>query len=333
METKLHAKDVAALLSRACHRDGGSYRDFSSNKPQFEAPGRLPASQVSVEAANNNVPGVPGRAGTYPDQRTLSLDRLLAGIQSRKSQPANAATKIAVFSLAGGVGKTTLATALGRLLSGRMHQVVLANCDSNFGLQHLRGSYSQTVGAFTFVHAPEHTAAFPMALIEAGEYATADERESALKMIRDSSLQADTMLLDLPANRSAHTLECLRTADHILIPLSPDMHSAVTLGWLEELMKRERATGAGRSVHYIINRYDGTRSVHRDMRDRLQSTLGKSLLPFAIREEQQVQDAMRSGLTVIDYAPQSGVVVDLKALGKWVEQLLPQLEFARGMTA
>jgi cellulose biosynthesis protein BcsQ len=69
------------------------------------------------------------------------------------------------------------------------------------------------------------------------------------------------------------------------------------------------------------------------MRDRLQSTLGKSLLPFAIREEQQVQDAMRSGLTVIDYAPQSGVVVDLKALGKWVEQLLPQLEFARGMTA
>lgn len=333
MESESHAKDVAALLNRAGLNEGGTYREFPSKQPGVVVAGQRATLPLHPDMGIDQTlaPDVAARAGAFPVRPPTSHEFPLARISPRKNESSYAPTRVAIFSLAGGVGKTTIATALGRILSGRMKRVVLANCDSSFGLQHLHGSHSLSVGPFTFVHAPGNLPSFPLTLIEAGDASSTAEIDNALKRILDSSQQADTLLLDLPANRSEHALECLRAADHILIPLSPDMHSTVTLRYLEELMGDAGAAGQG--IHYIINRYDASRPAHREMRDRLRSILGGALLPFPICEEPQIQDAMRMGVTIVDYAPEARVVSDLQGLGKWVEQLLPRSEFVKGMTA
>jgi cellulose biosynthesis protein BcsQ len=327
MNTKSNAKDVDALLSRAGLRAGGTYREFPGKQSPIVESCQLPeaASQVTVDAERGPVLDDGARANIDHVRPASSLAELLTGMLPRKARSAPAGTKIVVFSLAGGVGRTTLAAAVGRVLSARMRRVVLANCDSSFGFQHLRGPYSQTLGAFTFIHSPEQVSTLPLTLIEAGEPGP------ALKIVLESSLHSDMILLDLPANRSAQTLELLHATDHILIPLSPDMHSAVTLPCLQELASSQRAPSS--RVHYIVNRYDNSRAVHREMRDQFQAMLGSALLPFSIREEPQIQNAMRSGVTIIDYAPRSEAVADLLALSKWVEQLLPCSDLAKGLTA
>ncbi len=55
------------------------------------------------------------------------LGRVQAVIASPKQ---SASTKVALFSLAGGVGKTTLATTIARFLSGRSVHTVLVHCSA-----------------------------------------------------------------------------------------------------------------------------------------------------------------------------------------------------------
>src|SRR6266567_4103969 len=333
MNTESQAKDIAALLSRAGLRSGGAYHEFPDrvchlSEVSFSS-STIASAAADIEEAQ--VVRYGEQARTSSKVTVPSLDRLLVGTSLHGAQGARAATKIAFFSLAGGVGKTTLATAVGRVLCGRMKRVVLANCDSSFRLQHLRALYSHTVGNLTFVHAPGHVSALPMTVFDAGETARAEEREMGLRTIQDSSLQADTVLLDLPANGNARTIESLKTADHIVVPLTADMHSAMTVRWVQELLSR--VSLASRKVHYVLNRYDSSRSMHCEMCHELQEMLGSALLPNFIREEPQIQDAMRSGVTIIDHAPHTEVVAELQELAKWVETLLPCPELVKGMTA
>jgi cellulose biosynthesis protein BcsQ len=161
-----------------------------------------------------------------------------------------------------------------------------------------------------------------MTLIEAEEAATPEQEESAMKLVQQASVHADATLLDLPVGASSRTLDLALSADYILVPLLPNVHSAATLRSLEELLQAGRAMGT--QVHYVMNRYEPSRALHREMHDRLQSILGDALLPLYIREEPLVQDAMRNGVTVVDYAADSEIVADLRALSRWVEQLSPR---------
>jgi cellulose biosynthesis protein BcsQ len=120
-------------------------------------------------------------------------------------------------------------------------------------------------------------------------------------------------------------------ADRILIPVLPDMHSALTLQSIDGILRDQ--FGARGKIHYILNRFDVTRRAHREMRERLQKILGNALAPFSIREDPRIQDAMQAGLPVVDYAPHAEVNGDLKTCGDWIEEMLPSAIAVKGMTA
>jgi hypothetical protein len=69
------------------------------------------------------------------------------------------------------------------------------------------------------------------------------------------------------------------------------------------------------------------------MRDRFQAMLGSALSPFSVREDPQIQNAMRCGVTIVDYAPHADVATDLHTLEEWMEELLPRPMILKGMTA
>jgi cellulose biosynthesis protein BcsQ len=333
MEDNLQAKDIAALFGRAGLGRNATYREFPKERPNDATGGQPPISAIHAVAAAESgaIFGKTAVTEFEAERLTPALDRWQSGTwpQGKTEQPAFSRTTNAFFSLAGGVGKTMLATSLCRVMNGRRRRVVLANCANSFGLQHLLGPDAHTIGSFTFVNLHENTSALPLILIDATETGGSGELGSALKLIQDASEHAHTIILDLPVGLSAVTRETLSIADHIFIPILPDMHSAVTLRSMDTLVELADRP----EVHYILNRYDSSRALHREMRDRLQNILGDALLPIYIREDPQIQDAMHSGVTIVDYAPQSEVVADLQALGKWVEQLLPRSFYLKGKTA
>jgi cellulose biosynthesis protein BcsQ len=333
VEIESQAKDITALLNRAgLSQAKGTYQEFASRESaSVDELTPVPTAYQPTFAQVSREMELHEQASVQQVRRVPSLDHLLESITPHKDRTATRATTLAIYSLAGGVGKTTIATAMGRLLSVRNQRVILANLASTFGLLHLRGPYSQTLGSFTFLHTPKHASAFPLTLLDVQASSGSDGNEEALKAIHDASMQANQVLLDLPSDRTPLTLESLRTADHVLIPLCPDMHSAVTLPWLEELLDRDSAPG--QQVHYIINRFQASRLSHLEMRDRFQTMLGEALLPFDLREDPEIQDAARSSATIVDYQPQSEVVSNLQALSEWVELLRPRTAFVKGISA
>jgi cellulose biosynthesis protein BcsQ len=74
-------------------------------------------------------------------------------------------------------------------------------------------------------------------------------------------------------------------------------------------------------VVYLLNRFDPSLRLHRDVRDRLARQLGKRLLPVAIHRSHAVGEALAGGMTIVDYAPGAQTVEDLRDLAQWVREL------------
>jgi cellulose biosynthesis protein BcsQ len=358
-------KDVAALFERAGQGKSGSYREFSSARAiarklvlpgeeqvsmiasteqiQVLGPVEITAAPASRAALQETMaPGsLTAAAPGYPapaEATTPALDRLFAGNPARraKAAPEQNCCTVAFFSLAGGVGKTTLAISVGRILSERGMRVVLANWSRAFAYQHLMGSRAQTVGSLVFLHAPSSVTAPPMILIECGELAAAGEEQEAVRLVEQAACRADVTLVDLPTSLDQCTHKLLLHADHVVVPLLPDLQSAATLDLLDELLLEgmpENQGGSAPEVHYVLNRYQSSRALHREAFDRLRGRLGYHLLPTYIHDEHAVPDAMWSGVTVVDHAPNSAVNIDLHAVANSIRQLSPRRSVRKGTTA
>lgn len=326
MDKETRPRDVAALFERSGLRRDGNYREFGSRRS--DAAQQVTALPAAPEPANSSAETAQGRLSIFPEHTAPGLDRVLAGAfaPGRPASTRGSAT-IGLFSLAGGVGKTTLATTLGRVLSGWGRRTVLANYASSFGFQHLLGPRSQNMGDFTFLYPPPGLAVLPLTVIEADP----THQERAWELLEHTRQHAEITLVDFSTSLPSPARKVLEAADDLLIPILPDVHSAATLLPLEAMFRTTLAPTP--RIHYLLNRYDATRALHQEMRERLQATLGPRLLPFSLADEPRIQDAMRSGITLPDYAPDAPAVAELHALAKWVEQLHPPSAVAEGATA
>jgi cellulose biosynthesis protein BcsQ len=71
----------------------------------------------------------------------------------------------------------------------------------------------------------------------------------------------------------------------------------------------------------LINRFDESRALHREVRDRLRQLLGESLLPFVIHEDETIEEAAAHGMTVVDHCPESPAVREFVAVANWLSDL------------
>jgi cellulose synthase operon protein YhjQ len=231
---------------------------------------------------------------------------------------------VVVFSLAGGVGKTCLAATLGRVLSALGEHVLLAETAAcgllpfYFGSRELRPGVVRTFfppGAF-------------------GE--DCDEPVQMLNLQGDGSPgdgnQPDTLLADLlrDGHGASRIVVDVATANRkwmsrllslrptLLVPILPDMSSVACLGALEAL---DASSASGEKALYLLNQFDASLPLHRDVRAILQQQLGDRLLPFVLHRGSLVSEALAEGMTVIDYAPGSEIAADYRDLAGWLRSL------------
>ena len=256
-------------------------------------------------------------------------------------QPPARVPVLAVFSLAGGVGKTSLVASLGRALSSRGERVLLVDTASYGLLPFFFGARDQRPGLLRTFNPPGIGAEAPIQLVSLDPEGQSQESQGQDSTQGSSSERGQErgpdwlaqevarlsgashrILVDLPTASGATTRRALRMAPVVLVPIVPDMNSVVSVGAIEAFFRYNGNVGGKQIMpYYVLNQFDYSIPLHLDVREILREQIGDRLLPFALRRSPAVSEALAEGMTVMDYAPGAVVAEDYAHLAQWVRSL------------
>ena len=229
---------------------------------------------------------------------------------------------LAVFSLAGGVGKTSLVATVGRALSSMGEKVLLTDTTSHGLLPFYFGASELRQGTVRTFSPPSGSTDAPIYLVsydvdqkgndEVGQVQLAEE-------IINNSRGTQRILLDLTVGSSWIVRRLSRMNPTILVPVAPDMNSVISLQTVEKFFSGVN-DGDGRPLqpYYVLNQFDTSLPLHLDVREVMRRQLGDRLMPFVIRRAPAVSEALAEGMTVVDYAPDAPVAEDYLNLATWL---------------
>jgi cellulose synthase operon protein YhjQ len=229
---------------------------------------------------------------------------------------------LAVFSLAGGVGKTSLVATVGRALSSMGEKVLLTDTTSHGLLPFYFGASELRQGAVRTFSPPSGSTDAPIYLVSYDiDQTGSDEaaREQLANEIVSNSRGMHRILLDLTSASSWIVRRMSSMNPTILVPVAPDMNSVISLQMVEKFFAGVN-DGDGRPMqpYYVLNQFDTSLPLHLDVREVLRRQLGDRLLPFVVRRAPAVSEALAEGMTVVDYAPDAAVAEDYLNLATWL---------------
>ena len=239
-----------------------------------------------------------------------------------KKAASNEVPVLAVFSLAGGVGKTSLVATLGRALASSGEKVLLTDTTSHgllpfyFGASELRPGVVRTfappVGS---ADAPIHLLSFDLV----GKGGDLEAQEWLAEELTKHGQGMQRVLVDLSPSSPWVLRRIARMNSIVMVPMAPDMSSVISLNTVERFFA-DVMDANGKPVHprYVLNGFDSSQPLHLDVREVLRQQLGDRLLPFVIRRSPAVSEALAEGMTVMDYAPETAVAGDVLNLASWL---------------
>lgn len=328
--------------------------------PMYAQTVSQPPMQGSGQNPNQNPSQNPGQ---NPNQSQIPVDDSLTGSRDRlnnrwfalksvfdpqtapieqvPAQPPARVPVLAVFSLAGGVGKTSLVASLGRALSSRGERVLLVDTAAYGLLPFFFGARDQRPGLLRTFNPPGVGAEAPIQLVSLDpegqpQEAQAQDQNQNSNQERGPDRSPDWLaqevgrlsrgshriLIDLPTASGATTRRVLRMAPTVLVPVAPDMNSVVSVGAIESFFRHSGNIGGKQILpYYVLNQFDYSLPLHLDVREILREQIGDRLLPFALRRSPAVSEALAEGMTVMDYAPSAVVAEDYTHLAQWVRSL------------
>jgi cellulose synthase operon protein YhjQ len=229
---------------------------------------------------------------------------------------------LAVFSLAGGVGKTSLVATVGRSLSSMGEKVLLTDTTSHGLLPFYFGASELRQGTVRTFSPPSGSTDAPIYLVSYDvDQKGSDEaaQEQLAEEIINNSRGTHRILLDLTVSSSWVVRRLSRMNPTMLVPVAPDMNSVISLQTVEKFFSGVN-DGDGRPLqpYYVLNQFDSSLPLHLDVREVMRRQLGDRLLPFVIRRAPAVSEALAEGMTVVDYAPDAPVAEDYLNLATWL---------------
>lgn len=232
---------------------------------------------------------------------------------------------LAVFSLAGGVGKTSLVATVGRALSSLGEKVLLTDTTSHGLLPFYFGASELRQGTVRTFSPPSGSTDAPIYLVSYDvEQKGSDEatQEQLIEEIINNSRGTHRILLDLTTSSSWIVRRMARMSPTILVPVAPDMNSVISLQAVERYFHGV-TDGDGRPIQpfYVLNQFDTSLPLHLDVREVLRRQLGDRLLPFVIRRAPSVSEALAEGMTVVDYVPDTPIAEDYVNLATWLRTI------------
>lgn len=246
------------------------------------------------------------------------------------------APAMAVFSLAGGVGKTSIVATLGRALSARGERVLLVDTAAFGLLPFFFGATDQRPGLLRTFNPPGVSSDAPVQMVTIdpeGLSNDASGQDALTNEILKLGRGASRILVDLATASGATIRRVMRMSPLVLVPVVPDMNSVVSVSSIDAFFEHN-SNSAGKLAlpFYVLNQFDPSLPLHLDVREVLREELADRLLPFALRSTPAMSEALAEGMTVIDYAPGSALAEDFVTLAAWVKSLAaPAIASYRGV--
>jgi cellulose synthase operon protein YhjQ len=243
---------------------------------------------------------------------------------------------MAVFSLAGGVGKTSIVATLGRALSARGERVLLVDTAAFGLLPFFFGATDQRPGQLRTFAPPGASSDAPIQMVTIDPEGLSNEtasQESLSGEISKFARGAGRVIVDLATASGATTRRIMRMSPMVLVPVVPDMNSVVSVSSIDAFFEHNsNPSGKPSMPFYVLNQFDASLPLHLDVREVLREQLGDRLLPFALRRTPAMSEALAEGMTVMDYAPGSTLAEDFATLAAWVKSLSsPAITSYRGV--
>lgn len=239
------------------------------------------------------------------------------------ARTASPAPVLAVFSLAGGVGKSSLAATLARTLSARGERVLLVETTTYGLLPFFFGARERRPGVLRTFTPPDACCDAPVQVIAIDADSLppeADGSDPLAAEIARHAQGASRIIVDIATASTSVARRVLRMSPQVLVPVVPDTNSVVNAGSIDSFFQRNGDVSVGSSeVCYVLNQFDSSLPLHLDVREVLRERLGDRLLPFALRRAPAVSEALAEGMTVVDYAPASPVAEDFNSLAAWTK--------------
>lgn len=241
---------------------------------------------------------------------------------------------VAVFSLAGGVGKTSLAATLGRALSARGERILLVDTAVYGLMPFFFGAHDQRPGVLRTFSPPGTSGDAPVQMLTIDPETLGPEDGSPELLVSEISKYTrgiGRVIVDLPTASGATTRRILKLAPLVLVPMVPDMNSVVSVSSIDTFFERNNGE-TGKQPYYVLSQFDPSLPLHLDIREVLRELLGDRLLQVVLRRTPAMSEALAEGMTVMDYAPNSAVAEDFAALAGWVKsQAAPATAVYRGV--
>jgi cellulose synthase operon protein YhjQ len=232
---------------------------------------------------------------------------------------------MAIFSLAGGVGKTSLVATLGRALSARGERVLLVDTAAFGLLPFYFGARDQRPGQLRTFSPPGSSGDAPIQMVTIDPESLGLEtagQEPLIAEIGKYSRGVSRVIVDLATASGATTRRVMKLSPLILVPVIPDMNSVVSVSSIDAFFQHNGSPGVKPALpYYVLNQFDPSLPLHLDVREVMREQLGDRLLPFSLRRAPAVSEALAEGMTVMDYAPNSTVAEDFGSLAGWVKGL------------
>ena len=319
---------------------------FSAPQEQRETPARpawltpepveAPSSDKAARPADDSLQGSRDRLAS----RWYALRGVFDGANVQPEVAPAAPTVrppvVAVFSLAGGVGKTSLSATLGRALSSRGERVLIIDTAPYGLMPFFFGAHDQRPGVLRTFNPPGTSVDAPVQMITIDPENLGPETPTVEVMsdeISKYSRGVSRIIVDLATASGATTRRVLRMSPLVLVPMVPDMNSVVSVSSIDSFFQHNINPNAKLVMPYfILNQFDSSLPLHLDVREILREQLGDRLLTLSIRRTPAVSEALAEGMTVVDYAPNSTVAEDFANLAGWVKsQSAPASNAVRGV--
>lgn len=242
-------------------------------------------------------------------------------------------TVIALTNQKGGVGKTTTACALVDGFASRGKKVLGVDLDpqGNFGfslgldLESCNTIYDVFKKDVSIFDAIQHTETCDLIASDIMTSTIELEfnhsgREGLLKEALAPVLDSyDFIIIDTPPSLNILTVNAYVVADHLLIPMSPEILSLVGVSQIKETIESVRASFNPdlNVLGILLNKFNKRTLLAREVAEiaeNLAEQLGTRIFEIKIRTSVAVAEAPAQGQSILEYAPKSTSAQDFTEL-------------------
>jgi len=221
----------------------------------------------------------------------------------------------------GGCGKTTTALAIAAEMAARGLRVLIVDTDSQMNLtqampqaettilSHLLGETSEPVNIAPNLQGIRGSRDIAVATPHLPNLKTGNAITEALQPFMQ---RYDVIMIDTPPEGGLLTLNALKAADFVLIPLQTSLYG---LQGVQELTDRLQKLGKPEgTAGIVLTMFDARRTICRQVREQIRKHYGAAVFDTAIRNSVAIVEAPLYGKMLRDYAPKATATADYCAL-------------------